>query len=215
MSKFIRMTLVVLALMLVYATMAITDDATETIKITVKPANQPPVLAIGAQSINEMANLNFTIAATDPDDPAGSLIYSVTSALPTGATFNVDTFDWTPTYFQSGPYTVTFEVTDPSGAKDTEDVVITVNEVDRPPSWTTIGDKSLKIGETVTIDLTTFATDPDGDPMTYGVAILDKDSVVFSPANMTLVGGVFTWIPATGEDAGSPYTVEFSASNLK
>src|SRR5512147_2842098 len=45
-----------------------TDTAKETVTITVNNVNQAPVLnPIGAKNVNENANLNFTVTASDPD----------------------------------------------------------------------------------------------------------------------------------------------------
>jgi uncharacterized secreted protein with C-terminal beta-propeller domain len=89
--------------------------------------NQSPILrAIGNKSVNEGADLNFTISATDLDGDA--LTYSA-SNLPSGASFNASThiFSWTPTYNQSGRYSnVHFEVTDGS-LTDFENITIIVN----------------------------------------------------------------------------------------
>jgi hypothetical protein len=90
----------------------------------------PPVLAtIGNRSVDEGAQLQFTISATDPDgDP---LIYSATN-LPSGATFDsaTRTFTWTPGFNQAGSFpNVHFQVSDGS-LTDSEDIAITVNDVD-------------------------------------------------------------------------------------
>ena len=92
------------------------------------PPNQAPVLTtIGNKSINENQELSFTILATDADnDP---LSYSV-QPLSSGAAFNTTnrTLTWTPTYAQSGTYTLTFTVSD-GALTDTETITITVQEV--------------------------------------------------------------------------------------
>ncbi|MEW5994688.1 MAG: putative Ig domain-containing protein, partial [Candidatus Zixiibacteriota bacterium] len=91
-------------------------------------ANQLPVLnPIGNQSTTEGVQLTFGVSATD----AESTPTLTTSTLPTGAAF-VDSgngsggFDWTPTYLQSGSYSVTFYATDDSLAVDSEVITITV-----------------------------------------------------------------------------------------
>jgi hypothetical protein len=91
--------------------------------------NQPPVLNnIGNKTVNEGKLLTFTISASDPN--GDTLTYSA-SGLPSGATFNpaTKTFTWTPSYRQAGSYTgVHFTVSD-GNANDTEDIIITVNNV--------------------------------------------------------------------------------------
>ncbi len=85
----------------------------EDITITVNNINMPPVLdPIGDKTVSEMAQLRFTISASDPE--GDTLTYSAPN-LPTGASFdaNTHTFSWVPSYQQAGIYSgVRFEVTD-------------------------------------------------------------------------------------------------------
>lgn len=106
----------------------------EDVIITVNNKNQPPVLsAIGAKTVNEGSPLNFSISAADPDTGA-SLVFSATTSptgnLPAGASFNPNTrtFNWVPTYSQSGTYTLRFMVSD-GALSDSETVTITVNDI--------------------------------------------------------------------------------------
>jgi hypothetical protein len=91
--------------------------------------NRPPVLvSIGNKTVDEGKLLTFTVSANDAD--GDSLTYSA-SRTPTGANFNptTKTFTWTPSYRQAGRYSgVRFTASD-SYANDTEDIVITVNNV--------------------------------------------------------------------------------------
>lgn len=88
--------------------------------------NHAPVLdPIGGKTVNEGNTLVFSVTASDPDgDP---LTYKVTN-LPVGATFSNGTFGWTPSYFQAGPYSVTFTATDGT-LEDQESITVTVVDV--------------------------------------------------------------------------------------
>jgi hypothetical protein len=94
--------------------------------------DRPPVLnAIGNKSVNEGAQLTFTVAASDAD--GNSLTYSA-SNLPLGASFDPATriFSWTPEYNQAGVYaSIHFQVSD-GLMTDYEDITITVGNVLRP-----------------------------------------------------------------------------------
>ncbi len=126
-------------------TVRVTDDGTpkredfETINITVREANQAPVLgAIGNKRINEGRLLTFTASATDADLPANNLTYSLDSGSPAGATINPSTgqFRWMPPEGTSpGDHTVTVRVTDDGvpSREDFETITITVNDVNLPP----------------------------------------------------------------------------------
>ena len=95
-------------------------------------ANRAPLLtAIGDKTTAEGATLTFTPSATDPDGDA--LTYAAYS-LPAGASFNAatHTFSWTPTYTQSGTYTVRFRVMDTVGLYAEEAITITITDVTGP-----------------------------------------------------------------------------------
>lgn len=91
--------------------------------------NYAPVLnPIGNHSVDEEANLTFTVTASDPEN--GNLTLS-TDVLPTGASFDPVTgvFNWTPGVGQAGNYTILFTVTDDGDPilSDSEQITITVN----------------------------------------------------------------------------------------
>jgi hypothetical protein len=99
------------------------------IELKVNNVNRPPEFSvIDPQTVNEGENLLFTITATDPD--GDSMIYE-TISLPSGATFDVQTqnFSWVPDYNQAGEYKVDFVVKDALGASATQEVNITVVNV--------------------------------------------------------------------------------------
>jgi len=103
----------------------------ETVTITVNNANAAPVLApIGDKSIDENKELTFTISATDID--GDTIIYSVEN-LPSGASFENDTFTWWTWYGQAGTYELTFIASD-TQLQDSKTVTITVNTV-QTASW--------------------------------------------------------------------------------
>jgi uncharacterized repeat protein (TIGR02543 family) len=172
--------------------------------ITVTNVNEAPVLdAIGNKSVDEGELLTFNISATDPDsDP---LSYSA-SGLPSEASFNdtTQTFSWTPDYDQAGSYPgVHFEVSD-SLLTDSEDITITVNNVNRAPVLDPIGNKSVDENELLTFNIS--ATDPDSDPLTYSASGLPSGAS-FNDTTQT-----FSWTP--GYDQAGNYTgVHFEVSD--
>ncbi|MBA4396856.1 MAG: hypothetical protein C0394_05675 [Syntrophus sp. (in: bacteria)] len=107
--------------------------------------NHTPVLAaVGNRAVDENSTLTFTIQASDQDQDV--LTYSATN-LPPGARFTPQTrtFLWTPTYSQSGLYTVTFVVSDGYGGQDHQTITITVN--DRTPVFTVADYFPLNVGD--------------------------------------------------------------------
>ncbi|HYP52904.1 MAG TPA: DNA/RNA non-specific endonuclease, partial [Pyrinomonadaceae bacterium] len=98
----------------------IVSDGTATaeadISVNVGEVNQAPVLApIGDQTLMLGGTLAFTAAGADADLPAQALAYSLTGAVPAGASINPATgaFSWTPTAAQVGQvYAFGVRVTD-------------------------------------------------------------------------------------------------------
>jgi len=177
----------------------------ETITITVGNVNRPPVLnAIGTKNVNESELLEFTITAGDLDGDA--LTYTA-SNLPTGASFNAtqQSFSWTPGYGASGNYNVTFTVTDNGSPaqSDSEDVTITVGDVNRPPVLNSIGAKT--VNENESLEFTITASDPDADTLTYTTGNLPTG------ASFDTAQQKFIWTPDYG--ASENYTVTFTVTD--
>jgi len=133
--------------------------------------NSPPVLtAIGNKVVNEGEVLSVTISANDANGDA--LTYSA-SNLPAGAAFNPSnrTLTWIPGYNQSGIYpNVHFEVTDGSLIAF-ENITITVNNVNRPPTFSITPLNGSTFNETDTIIISVSASDPDNDSLNYTIRI--------------------------------------------
>ena len=104
---------------------------------TTPNTNRPPTLTnIADQTVNEHVTLNYAITATDPDTQ-DTLTFSL-NGQPAGATIHPVTgaFSWTPTEAQGpGVYTFDITVTDNGtpNLADTEQVTITVNEINAAP----------------------------------------------------------------------------------
>jgi hypothetical protein len=166
--------------------------------------DHPPALTtIGSKTVNEGSLLSFTVSASDPD--GDTLTYS-TSNLPTGASFNTSTqtFSWAPTYNQAGSYpNVHFQVSDGS-LTASEDIAITVNNVNRSPVLTSIGSKTVNEGSL--LSFTVSATDPDGDILTYSTSNLPTGAS-FNASTRT-----FSWTP-THNQIGTYTNVHFEVTD--
>jgi hypothetical protein len=167
--------------------------------------NTPPTLEpIENKFIAEGSKLTFILNATDPD--GDSLNFSAIN-LPEGATLDAinGNFTWIPNYDQAGNYSIQFIVVDINGAMDSKNVSIQVLDFNRPPKLDPIGDKKVMEGEELVF--TIFASDPDGDSLTFFTLGLPKG------ANFNSSTRTFQWIPAFG-DAGN-YSITFTASDSK
>ncbi len=184
---------------------------TETIVITVTNVDRPPILnPVGNKTTNESAQLLFLIQAADPD---GEVVTLSTSTLPTGATFtdNSDgtgTFTWTPTFEQSGAYPLTFKC-QALTLTDSETVTITVNDINRAPVLSPIGNK--KTVEETALTFPISATDPDGDLVSLTSSSLPSGATLTDNGDGT---GTFSWTPLRGQAGAHPITFKAIATAL-
>src|SRR5262249_17444317 len=173
-------------------------NADQTVTLTVKEVNQPPVLAsIGNKTIDEGLLLNFTASATDPDLPANSLTFSLDSGASAGSVIHPSAgiSRGPPANNQGGnSYPVTIRVTD-SGSpplSPSETITITVKEVNSPPVLQPISNKAVTEGSLLTFAVS--ASDPDpGNSLIYTLAAGAPLGASINPTT-----GVFTWTPADG-----------------
>jgi len=89
---------------------------TGTVNVTVNAVNDAPTLnAIANQTVDAGNTLSFTAVGADIDLPPQTLSYSLSGAVPSGASINAASgvFSWTPAAAQGGQiYTITARVTD-------------------------------------------------------------------------------------------------------
>lgn len=161
-----------------------------------------PVLgSIGTKSIDEENALVFTISASDVD--GDSLAYSA-SNMPTGASFDAvsGAFSWTPADGQAGTYVITFEATD-GFLSDSEDVTITVNEVNHVPVITSFEPADTSVFDEVNIvNINVTAIDVDGQALTYDIKI---DGVTYSTDSS------FAW--ETDYSSSGTHTINITVSD--
>ncbi|GEM_PF-358006 len=153
----------------------------------VVPVNDPPVLAaIGAQTDIEGASVSLSLSATDPE--GDNLSFGATG-LPAGLTINPTTGLISGTLTAAvGTYAVTVTVTDDGipNLNDTETFDWVVSPPNQAPVLAAMLDQLNQEGETVSV--TAFATDPEGDNLSFVATAL--------PAGVTMN-------PTTGEMSGT------------
>jgi len=168
----------------------------DTRSCTITVANQPPILnPLDDADAHPGIAITFTALAMDPDGDV--VTYSLVSPPP-GATINSATgvFNWTPTWSQLGAWTVTVRATDPGGLTDNRSCTITVGN--QAPTLNALADQNAQVGTPLVF--TAFASDPDGDPLTY--------SLINPPAGATINNaGAFNWTPTSGQVGATTITV--------
>jgi hypothetical protein len=135
--------------------------------------------------------------ATDPDLPTNTLSFALLSG-PAGATIDPASgrLSWTPTESQ-GPasYTLTVKVSD-NGEPPlsiTNQLAVTVREVNTPPALTVPGAQVMDELTTLTVTNTALDADLPTNTLTF--------SLVSAPANVQLnpATGVITWTPTEAQ----------------
>src|SRR6185295_1804480 len=140
-----------------------TLTATKTITITVAEVNVAPAISgvPTAATINEEQLYSFTATATDHDDPAQTLTFSL-SGQPSGASINPTSgvFNWTPDETQ-GPGSYTFGVVVSDGdLTDTQSITIVVLDVNEAPTLSGVP-TSVTIDELHAYTFTASGSDSD------------------------------------------------------
>ncbi len=152
-------------------TVTVTDPesakATQQVLYTVQPVNDPPKIAkIAPQTIKEkerFAPIDLSNAAKDPDNKPAELKWTVSGAKELkveikGTRANITT----PNTNWYGQETLTFKVSDPSGASDETKVTFKVNAVNDPPFFKQMKPVEIKEKqEFPVINLAEFVKDPD------------------------------------------------------
>jgi len=190
--------------------------------------NNPPVCQItpaGPFTVQEGSLLTFDVTAFDPDvndiitiDATGIPANATTSpSLPASGTSGLSTtFEWIPQYGQSGNFTVSFTVTDTSGAVDTCDVEILVEELQREPECEITPTGPITVNEGDPVSFTITALDSNlNDTILLDILSALPSGAVMSPAlpisGTTGISSDFNWTPAPGQ-AGT-YELFFSTTN--
>jgi hypothetical protein len=159
---------------------------------SVYPNSKPAfVTVLKDTTINENQLLNFVYKAVDVD-PSDTVKYSLSGA-PTGATINATTgaFAWTPTYAQSGVYTIKVLASD-SYQADTTSATVTVKNVYRAPVFTAVF-RTKTICADSTYSFQYKGNSPDGKAVYF--------LIVKAPTGLSINAntGLMTWKPTQSQ----------------
>ncbi len=168
--------------------------------------NSPSIVLNNNQTFYEGLTTTFIVSATDPD--VNDVVTLSATNLPSGATFDTQTgvFAWTPGFDDAGTYSVTFTATDNGipTLSDSETVVIDVQNTNRAPLFTPIGDKT--VAEGALLQFTVSAVDADGDTLTYVATNIPSGSTFNAETR------VFSWTPTFAQE-GNYVNVEFTVTD--
>ena len=195
--------------------------------VTVEAANRAPVvvgeipdleLDEGQDPVMSPIDLFFM----DPD--GDSLTYAAESSDTTVVTVSMAANIITVVPMDAGAAMVTITATDPGGLSATQTATVTVTAVNQAPTLTdTIPHQTLAPGDTVTLDVSTNFTDPDGDTLTFTVMSDDTTvaTVSVDGSMVTIiavdVGAAFITVTATdpgGLSASQTFAANVATGNL-
>ena len=151
--------------------------------------------------IRDTVQLNTAAHFTDPD--GDNLVYSATSSDPSRAAVAVSESMLTVTGLAAGSATVTVVAWDPGGLSAKQNFAVTIPNR-APETVDRIADRTMFVGDAVTVDATAYFTDPDGEPLVY-------EAVTSDPAKAS-VGVTETIVAVAGEAIGSA-TITVSATD--
>ncbi len=167
-------------------TIAVTDpgglSARGTVPVTVTSVNDPPVISrLSPVSFNEDESAAVDLAPFGSDPDGDPLTWSATSANPnvrvavSGTMLTISAVpDWS-----GGPVNVTVTATDPSAAKATGVIPVSVTAVNDPPTLKALAPVTFAEDGSATLNLLNQVADPDNTPaqMRWDVSGADKVKV--------------------------------------
>ncbi len=175
---------------------------TKTTSIKVDQVNRSPELQdIAAKTIDENLLVTFDLVGSDPDaEDQNKLVYSATG-LPEGSKLEGVTFSWTPSYVQSGSYSVDFTISDGILSQSKKASII-VNHVNRKPILSDVSEQT--VSENQALSFTITGSDPDNEDA--GKLVLSAKDLP-QGASFDALTGIFSWTPTF--DQSGEYNVSF------
>jgi cyclophilin family peptidyl-prolyl cis-trans isomerase len=176
------------------------------LKFTLAVTNAAPTITtIPTQNVNQDATLQVPVSATSPAGTFDVLTYSLVSP-PSGATIDPQSglITWTlATTVPPGTVPITVQVTNASNQSSTQTFNVAVAAVNHAPTVTAIPNKTVAVGNTLTVNVAVTDTDTPTQTLTYS---LDAGFPTGAVINATT--GVLTFAPTQAQNGQTfPITV--------
>jgi len=183
-------------------------------------SNPPPVAVNDAVTATEDTPLTFNVldgsaSGGVPDsDPDGDPL-TVTAAGAANGTVTLGSggqITYQPSANFNGTDTITYTISDGNGGTATATVTVTVLAVNDAPVGQPIADRTRNDGDTDSLNISSFFSDADGDPLTYAASGLPA-GLTIDPTTGLVSGRIAP--EASGPTGEAVYTVTVTASDGK
>ena len=156
-------------------------------------SNRPPVAVgtIPARTLTAGETITVEVASYFGDPDGDPLTYAASTSSASVASVTVSGTTLTIIGVAEGTATVTVTARDPGGLSAEQRASVTVEAANRAPGTVgTIPDQTVTAGQTVTIDVSQYFTDADGDPLTYAgtTSAVAVAAVSLSGSSLTIAG---------------------------
>ena len=172
-------------------------------------SNPAPVAVNDTATTAEDTPVTIDVLANDSDPDGDPLTVTAASAAHGAVTIGANgAITYQPAGNFNGTDTITYTISDGNGGTATGTVQVTVTAENDDPVGNPIADRTRNDGDTDSLDVSAFFTDPDGDPLSYSVTGL--------PPGLTLSGTTISGriLPdASGPTGEKVYTVNVTASD--
>ena len=176
---------------------------TQTFSLTVLPNSVPTTVgSIPNQTLSLTGSAKTVDVSSYFSDPDGnsSLTYSAASSDTSITTASVSGSTVTITGVAAGSATITVTATDTANATATQDISVTVTSNRAPVLTGSIPTQTVSLtGSAVTVDLDSYFSDPEGNPLTYSATSsnVSRATVSVSEATLTITGVATGWATIT------------------
>ena len=173
--------------------------ATHSFNVTVSNNNLPPVLQAKPNiTVPESTLMSVANPATDPNEPASGLHYTLLTPPPGASISAAGTITWTPTEAQGpGVFTITTQATDNGtpALSTTNSFQVTVSEVNIAPTLTPKSNVTINELTLLTMNNPGADTDLPANSLTY--------TLLTPPAGASISAtGAITWMPTEAQGPG-------------
>ncbi|MEH6343759.1 MAG: Ig-like domain-containing protein [Bermanella sp.] len=179
--------------------------ASDSFNLNVSAQNDAPVLStISAQNTNEDTSLVIDLSGYASDTEGDSLTYSVTSCVSNIiCSISGSNLTLTPDSNHNGAtHNVTVQIDDGNSGTDSTSFNLVVNAQNDAPAWSAIPDQSIDDGDNTVISLGSYASDIEGDSLTYTATSCGANltcNISGSSLTVSASGGAGTTVSVTIE----------------